>query len=370
MASLAVDISIGLIGLMVLWMGFIRIAEKAGVILWLAKLFSPLLCKLMPGIPKNHPAIASITMNMTANMLGLDNAATPLGLQAMKDMQKLNPNPSVATDAQIMFLVINTSSVTLFPITIFLYRAQQGAANPADVFIPILLATLTSTTIGLVLTCLVQKINLFQRAIFAYFILISVFVFALIAHVATLSMDQVGHFSNQLGSGLVLLLITFFLVAGVIKKVPLYDCFIDGAKSGLTISFRILPYLLSMLIAIGLLRTSGVFDYILSGLSWFVSLFNIDTQFIEALPTALMKPFSGSGSRALMIDAMNQYGADSFQGRLAALFQGSTDTTFYVLTVYFGSVGIRYGRHAVYCGLAADFAGFIAAIFLAYYFYG
>ncbi|ASK69505.1 hypothetical protein CF168_11865 [Shewanella bicestrii] len=369
-AKLAAEIALGLVGVLSLWMGLMRIGEKAGVVGAIAFVFEPLLRRLMPEVPKGHPAFGSMTMNLTANVFGLDNAATPLGLKAMQDLQSLNPVKTVATNAQILFLVLNTSSVTLVPVTVFLYRAQQGAAAPADIFLPILLATSASTLAGLLIVAVVQRLSLFNAVVLGYG---AVLLSALVAsgfYLMTLTADAIGTVSTALGNGVLLLLVfSFVLVAGV-RKVAIYDEFIEGAKAGFNQSIQLIPYLLAMLLAIGLLRASGALDYLLQLIASGVSLFGFDTRFVDAMPTALMKPFSGSGARAMMLETMAHHGVDSFAGRLAAIFQGSTETTFYVLAVYFGSVGIRHGRHALACGLTADFAGICAAIAVCYWFYG
>ena len=369
-AKLAAEIALGLVGVLSLWMGLMRIGEKAGVVGAIAFVFEPLLRRLMPEVPKGHPAFGSMTMNLTANIFGLDNAATPLGLKAMQDLQSLNPVKTVATNAQILFLVLNTSSVTLVPVTVFLYRAQQGATAPADIFLPILLATSASTLAGLLIVAVVQRLSLLNAVVLGYG---AVLLSALVAsgfYLMTLTADAIGTVSTALGNGVLLLLVfSFVLVAGV-RKVAIYDEFIEGAKAGFNQSIQLIPYLLAMLLAIGLLRASGALDYLLQLIASCVSLFGFDTRFVDAMPTALMKPFSGSGARAMMLETMAHHGVDSFAGRLAAIFQGSTETTFYVLAVYFGSVGIRHGRHALACGLTADFAGISAAIAVCYWFYG
>ncbi|MDG5899893.1 hypothetical protein E2650_08305 [Shewanella xiamenensis] len=369
-AKLAAEIALGLVGVLSLWMGLMRIGEKAGVVGAIAFVFEPLLRRLMPEVPKGHLAFGSMTMNLTANIFGLDNAATPLGLKAMQDLQSLNPVKTVATNAQILFLVLNTSSVTLVPVTVFLYRAQQGAAAPADIFLPILLATSASTLAGLLIVAFVQRLSLLNAVVLGYG---AVLLSALVAsgfYLMTLTADAIGTVSTALGNGVLLLLVfSFVLVAGV-RKVAIYDEFIEGAKAGFNQSIQLIPYLLAMLLAIGLLRASGALDYLLQLIASCVSLFGFDTRFVDAMPTALMKPFSGSGARAMMLETMAHHGVDSFAGRLAAIFQGSTETTFYVLAVYFGSVGIRHGRHALACGLTADFAGISAAIAVCYWFYG
>nr|WP_283164280.1 nucleoside recognition domain-containing protein [Shewanella corallii] len=369
-AELAAQIALGLVGVLSLWMGLMRLGEKGGMVAAIARITEPLLSRLMPEVPKGHPAYGSITMNLTANMLGLDNAATPLGLKAMHDLQSLNPDKQTATNAQILFLVLNTSSVTLVPVAVFLYRAQQGAANPADVFLPILLATSASTLAGLLVVALVQRIKLFDAVIMGYGALLIGALMATVFYLGTLSAQMIGEVSTVLGNGvLIALVFAFVLVAGV-RKVAIYDEFIEGAKDGFSQAIQLIPYLLAMLLAIALLRASGALDLLLSVIAHFVQWLGGDTRFVDALPTALMKPFSGSGARAMMLETMNHHGVDSFAGRLAAIFQGSTETTFYVLAVYFGAVGIRNGRHALACGLTADLAGIIAAIGVCYWFYG
>lgn len=369
-AKLAAEIALGLVGVLSLWMGLMRVGEKAGVVGAIAFVFEPLLRRLMPDVPKGHPAFGSITMNLTANILGLDNAATPLGLKAMQDLQSLNPVKTVATNAQILFLVLNTSSVTLVPVTVFLYRAQQGAAVPADIFLPILLATSASTLAGLLIVALVQRISLFNSVMLGYGALILSGLVASGFYLMTLSAEAIGTVSTAMGNGILLLLVFSFVIVAGIRKVAVYDEFIEGAKAGFSQSIQLIPYLLAMLLAIGLLRASGALDYLLQLIASGVGLLGFDTRFVDAMPTALMKPFSGSGARAMMLETMSHHGVDSFAGRLAAIFQGSTETTFYVLAVYFGSVGIRHGRHALACGLAADFAGVCAAIAVCYWFYG
>ncbi|MCL1089341.1 spore maturation protein [Shewanella profunda] len=369
-AKLAAEISLGLIGVLSLWMGLMQVGEKAGVVGAIAFVFEPLLRRLMPEVPKGHPAFGSITMNLTANIFGLDNAATPLGLKAMQDLQSLNPLKTVATNAQILFLVLNTSSVTLVPVTVFLYRAQQGAAAPADIFLPILLATSASTLAGLLIVALVQRISLFNSVVLGYGALMLSGLVASGFYLMTLSAEAIGSVSTAMGNGVLLLLVFTFVIVAGIRKVAVYDEFIEGAKAGFAQSIQLIPYLLAMLLAIGLLRASGALDYLLHLITSGVQILGFDTRFVDAMPTALMKPFSGSGARAMMLETMEHHGVDSFAGRLAAIFQGSTETTFYVLAVYFGSVGIRHGRHALACGLSADFAGISAAIAVCYWFYG
>ena len=370
MAKVTVEIAIGLIGVMCFWLGMMKIAENSGFIRILSKFISPLFSKLMPEVPKNHPAMGSMTMNLSANFLGLDNAATPLGLKAMSDLQSLNKNPDTATNAQILFLVLNTSSITLFPITVFMYRAQQGAAVASDVFLPILFATSASTFAGLLAVAWVQRINLLQKTVVLYFASILALLFALIIYFIQLSSDALAQQSAIIGNFLIFLLLIVFIGFAFVKKVNVYDSFIEGAKGGFDICIKIIPFLLAMLCAIGVLRASGVLDLFVGAIGNLVGFFGGDTRFVDALPTALIKPLSGSGARAMMIETMNTYGADSFAGRLASIMQGSTETTFYVLALYFGSVGIKYTRHAITCGLIADIAGMLAAITVCYWFFG
>ncbi|MCL1137134.1 nucleoside recognition domain-containing protein [Shewanella pneumatophori] len=369
-AKLAAEIALGLVGVLSLWMGLMRVGEKAGVVAVFSRMFEPLLSKLMPEVPRGHPAYGSVTMNLTANMLGLDNAATPLGLKAMQDLQTLNPNKHVATNAQILFLVLNTSSITLVPVTVFLYRAQQGAAAPADIFLPILLATTVSTLAGLTIVALVQRLSLLNAVVLAYAGVILSSLIGLVFYLSTLTVTAIGEVSTALGNGILLLLIFSFVLVAGIRKVAVYDEFIEGAKEGFSQSIKLIPYLLAMLLAIALLRASGALDYLLQIIAGIIAFAGGDVRFVDAMPTAIMKPFSGSGARAMMLETMQHYGVDSFAGRLAAILQGSTETTFYVLAVYFGAVGIRNGRHALACGLFADLAGIIAAILVCYQFYG
>ena len=365
----AFEISLGLTGILALWLGIMRIGERSGFIDLLTRGLIPLFSKLMPEVPKNHPALGAMVMNMSANALGLDNAATPLGIKAMTELQKLNPLKDTASNAQILFLVINTSAVTLFPVTIFTYRAQMGAANPTDVFIPILIATYASTMIGLLTVAWVQKINLFEKVVVAYLGGFTIFVAALLSYFASLPQAAMLSQSALISNVILFSLVMLFISGAVIKKVNAYEAFIDGAKEGFETAIKIIPYLVAMLVAIGVFRASGALDMLADGLRVVVLSLNMDDRFIDALPTALMKPFSGSGARAMMIDTMQIYGADSFAGRLSSIVQGSTETTFYVLAVYFGSVGIKNIRHAASCGLAADFAGILAAIAVAYWFF-
>jgi len=370
MARLAVELAIGLIGLMALWLGVVAVGEASGLIDKLARLLSPVFTRLMPDVPSGHPAISSMTLNLSANILGLDNAATPLGIKAMQDLQTLNPTPEVATNAQILFLVLNTSSVTLFPVTILLYRAQMGAPDPAAVFIPILIATSCSTLVGLLMTAWVQRINLRDTVLLGAMGLGFAALLALIGWFSTLTAIELQRQSSLVSNFLIVSLIMLFLVVAHRRSVNVYETFIEGAKQGFETAIAIIPYLLAMLVAIGVFRASGALDILLEAVRAVVSSMGADARWVDTLPTALMKPLSGSGARAMMIDTMNTFGVDSFQGRLAATLQGSTETTFYVLAVYFGSVGIRHARHALACGLAADFAGIVAAIGVAYWFYG
>ena len=366
----AFEISLGLTGVLSLWLGIMKVGEKGGVINLFAKVLSPVFTKLFPDIPKGHPATGSIFMNIAANMLGLDNAATPLGLKAMVQLQEINPKKDTASNPMIMFLVLNTSGLTLIPVSIMVYRAQQGAAQPTDIFIPILLATFFSTLAGVIVTSLYQKINLLNKTLLLTLGGMCALVAAIIWGFSQLDKDQMNVVSTLVANILLMTVIVSFILAGVRKKVNVYDAFIEGAKDGFKTAVVIIPYLVAILVGIGVFRASGAMDMLINGLAWCVDALGIDTQFIGALPTALMKPLSGGGARGLMVDAMTTYGADSFVGRLACIFQGSTDTTFYVLAVYFGSVSIRYTRHAVACGLLADLAGIISAIFIAYLFFG
>lgn len=368
-AKTAFEISLGLTGVLSLWMGVMKIGEKGGLVDILAKGLSPLFCKLFPDIPKNHPVIGNIFMNISANMLGLDNAATPLGLKAMEGLQELNPQKERATNPMIMFLVLNTSGLTIIPVSILVYRVQMGAAQPTDVFIPILLATFASTLVGIVVTALYQRINLLNKTILLTLGGACVFIAALIWGFSQLDKDEMNVWSTTIANVLLFGIIMTFIVAAMIRRVNVYDAFIEGAKDGFTTAVRIIPYLVAILVAIGVFRASGAMDFLIQGISSLVVACGGDADFVGALPTALMKPLSGSGARGMMVDAMSTYGADSFVGRLSCIFQGSTDTTFYILAVYFGSVGVRNTRHAVVCGLLADVAGILAAIGVAYLFF-
>ncbi len=370
MSSVTVDIAIGLIGILAFWLGMMKIAENAGLINKLAIAISPLFSKLMPEVPKGHPAIGSMTMNLSANFLGIDNAATPLGLKAMQDLQTLNPKKDTATNAQILFLVLNTSSVTLFPVAVFVYRAQQGAVNPTDVFIPIILATFASTFAGLLAVATVQKIKLYHPVVLLYLSAAIALIGSVTVYFAALTSQALSTQSSLFGNILIFSTLILFIAAAVRKKIDVYNSFIEGAKEGFETSIKLIPYLLAMLCAIGVFRASGALDVIVDIFRSLAIFLGMDTRFIDALPTAMMKPLSGSGARAMMIETMNTHGADSFAGRLASIIQGSTETTFYVLAVYFGSVGIKYSRHAVSCGLIADAAGILAAISVCYWFFG
>ncbi len=365
----AFEISLGLTGVLSLWLGIMKIGERGGVVNVIARVLSPIFVKLFPDIPKGHPVTGSIFMNIAANMLGLDNAATPLGLKAMEQMQELNTKKDTATNPMIMFLVLNTSGLTIIPVSIMVYRAQMGAANPTDIFIPILLATFCSTIVGILVTSIFQKINLFNRTILLTLGGACVVVAAIIWGMSRLDKEQMNIVGTLTANILLMTIIISFIVAGMRKKINVYDAFIEGAKDGFSTAVRIIPYLVAILVGIGVFRASGAMDIIIDAIKWAVAAVGLDTDFVGALPTALMKPLSGSGARGMMVDAMQTFGADSFVGRLACVFQGSTDTTFYILAVYFGSVGIRYTRHAVACGLLADLAGVIAAIAICYLFF-
>ncbi len=368
-AKTAFEISLGLTGIMSLWLGIMKVGERAGFIDLLARLMAPLFRRLFPDVPDRHPALGAITLNMAANMLGLDNAATPLGIKAMKELQTLNATPETASDAQILFLVINTASVTLLPVTIFTYRAQLGAVNPTDVFIPLLLTSFGGTLIGLLATAMRQRIRLFDPVTLAYLGGMSAIIGGLAWHFSGLPADQMQLQSAHLGHFILLAVITLFVAGAAVRKVNAYEAFIEGAKEGFHTSVTIIPYLVAMLVAIGLFRASGALELVMGGVRQVVAHVGFDTRFVDALPTALMKPFSGSGARAMTIDTMKVFGADSFAGRLASILQGSTETTFYVLAVYFGAAGIKRVRHAVSCGLIADAGGFAVAIAVAYWFF-
>lgn len=366
----AFEISLGLTGVLSLWLGIMKIGERGGVVNALARVLSPVFTRLFPDIPKGHPVTGSIFMNIAANMLGLDNAATPLGLKVMEQMQTLNTRKDTATNPMIMFLVLNTSGLTIIPVSIMVYRAQMGAAQPTDIFIPILLATFFSTLTGIIVTSLYQRINLLNRVMLLTLGGLCVAVAAVMWGFGRLDKEQMNIVSTSVANILLFTIIITFILAGVRKKVNVYDAFIEGAKDGFSTAVRIIPYLVAILVGIGVFRASGAMDMLIGGIKWVVEACGGNTDFVGALPTALMKPLSGSGARGMMVDAMTTYGADSFVGRLSCIFQGSTDTTFYILAVYFGSVGVRYTRHAVACGLLADLAGVIAAIAICYMFFG
>jgi spore maturation protein SpmA len=369
-AKTGFEISLGLTGVLALWMGLMKVGEKGGVVAILGRLFGPLFQRLFPGLPKGHPAYGSIMLNFSANMLGLDNAATPIGLKAMKEMQEVNPDKETASNAQIMFLVLNASGLTIIPVTILVYRTQLGAANPADIFIPIMIATFFATLAGLISVAIVQKINLFDKVIVAYIGGLAAIIAGIIYFFMNLPKEQITGASTFAANFLLIVIIMSFILLALVKKVNVFDAFIEGAKEGFGIAIRIIPFLVAILVGIGIFRASGAMDFLVDGIAKFFTWLDLDTEFTGALPVAFMKPLSGSGARGLMIDAMTTHGADSFVGRLACTLQGSTDTTFYILAVYFGSVGIKNTRHAVGCGLIADVTGAIAAILVAYLFFG
>lgn len=370
MATLSVEIAIGLIGVLAFWLGMFRVAECSGLVDRIASVLAPFLCRVMPDIPRHHPALGSITMNMSANLLGLDNAATPFGIKAMQDMQTLAPRKDTLTNSQILFLVLNTSSVTLFPIAVFLYRAEQGASQPTDVFVPILLATSASTLVGLLVTCLVQRTNLLNRAIMLYLLAAFSLLAAIVLYFGQLASEVLASQSAIVANVLLFSFIIVVLVTAWRRGVNGYEEFVEGAKKGFDVAITLIPYLIAMLIAIGMLRASGVLEAVMQGIGSLVAMLGMDTRFVDALPTALMKPLSGSGARAMMIETMQFHGADSFAGRLASVLQGSTETTFYVLAVYLGAVGIKHSRYAVACCLSADLAGILTAIGVSYWFFG
>ncbi len=370
MAKTGFEIALGLTGVMCLWLGIMKLGEKGGAVDLLAKAFGPLLRRLFPDIPEGHPAMGSIVMNMAANMLGLDNAATPLGLKAMGELQELNPDKDTATNDQVLFLVINTSAVTLIPITIFVYRAQLGAADPTDVFIPLIIATFCSTMAGLVVTAAVQKLRLLDPVVMAYLGAMTAAVGSLVFYFSRLPREVMERQSSLISNLAIFGVIITFLFLAARRRVPLYETFVEGAKDGFKVAVGIIPYLVAMLVAIGVFRASGALDWLLTGVRWGVEGMGIDSRWVDGLPTILMRPLSGSGARGMMLETMTAMGPDSFAGRLVSVVQGSTETTFYVLAVYFGSVGIRNTRHAVGCGLAADLAGAIAAILVTYFFFG
>jgi spore maturation protein SpmA len=368
-AKTGFEISLGLTGVLTLWMGLMKVGEKGGMVAILSRLFGPLFVRLFPELPKGHPAYGSIILNFSANMLGLDNAATPMGLKAMKEMQEANPKKDTASNPQIMFLVLNASGLTIIPISIIVYRTQLGAANPADIFIPILLATFFATIAGMIAVAVVQKINLFDKVVVAYIGGLTAIIIGIILYFMRLPKEEITAISTFAANFFLMSIIVAFIALAVYRKVNVYDSFIEGAKEGFNVAINIIPFLVAILVAIGVFRASGAMDFIISGIAGFFGWLGFDTKFTGSLPVAFMKPLSGSGARGLMIDAMTTYGPDSFVGRLSCTLQGATDTTFYIVAVYFGSVGIKNTRHAIGCGLIADLAGVIAAIFIAYLFF-
>ena len=369
-AKNAFELSLGLTGVLSLWMGIMKIGEKGGLVAALARLLSPVLSKIFPDVPKGHPAMGTMFMNFAANMLGLDNAATPMGLKAMQELQELNPEKDTASNPMIMFLVLNTSGLTLIPVSVLTFRTQMGAANPTDIFLPILLATTVATLVGLLVTSIYQRINLFNRTMVLFLLGVCLFIAGGTWGMMQLSQVRIEALSTSLAGVTLFSIIILFILSGVKAKINVYEAFIEGAKDGFGTAVRIIPYLIAILVAIAVFRASGGMDVIMDGIAWCAAALGADTDFVGALPTAIMKPLSGSGARGMMVDAMNTYGADSFAGRLACIFQGATDTTFYILAVYFGSVGIKKTRHALTCGLLADLAGIIAAIVVGYIFFG
>jgi spore maturation protein SpmA len=370
MAKTGFEIALGLTGMMCLWLGIMKLGEKGGAIEFLAWAFGPLLRRLFPGIPAGHPAMGSIVMNMAANMLGLDNAATPLGLKAMKELQSLNPEPETATNDQVLFLVINTAAITLIPISIFVYRGQMGAADPTDVFIPLLIASFFATLTGLLITAAIQKIRLWDPVVLAYLGGMTALVVSMVVYFGSLDRATMEKRSSVLSNVVIFGVIVAFLLAALVRKLPVYELFVEGAKEGFGVAIGIVPYLVAMLVAIGVFRASGAMDFVLGGVRWAVAQTGLDTRWVDGLPTGLMRSLSASGSRGLMIETMKAQGADSFAGRLTSIIQGSSETTFYVFAVYFGSVGITKVRHAVTCGLLADLAGFVSAVLVCYFFFG
>lgn len=369
MAKTGFEISIGLTGVMTLWMGLMKVGEAGGIIGLMSKAVGPLFRRLFPEIPKDHPAVGSMMMNIAANMLGLDNAATPLGLKAMTQLQELNKDKDTASNSMIMFLVLNASGLTIIPISIMVYRTQMGAADPSDIFIPILLATFCSTLTGIIAVSIFQRINLFNKVILLYLGSFTILVSTIIWYFSTISQEQVTTISAVSGNLILFAIIFSFIVLGLVKRINVYDAFIEGAKEGFGVAIRIIPYLVAILVAVGVFRTCGALDFLVKGIGQIVAAMGLNTDFVDALPTAFMKPLSGSGARGMMVDTMKQYGADSFAGRLSCIFQGAADTTFYIVAVYFGSVGIKNTRYAITAGLIADLAGFVAAIFVAYLFF-
>jgi spore maturation protein SpmA len=369
-AKTGFEISLGLTGALTLWMGLMKVGEKGGVVTMLGKLFGPFFQKLFPELPKGHPAYGSMILNFSANMLGLDNAATPMGLKAMKEMQDVNPDKDTASNAQIMFLVLNASGLTIIPVSIMVYRTQLGAANPADIFIPILIATYVATLVAMITVAIVQKINLFDRVVIAYLGGLTAIIAGIILYFMSLPKERIAEVSTFAANFILFSIIIMFIVLALVKRVNVYDAFIEGAKEGFNTAIKIIPFLIAILVAIGIFRASGAMDFVITGFDRLFSWLGVDTRFTGALPVAFMKPLSGSGARGLMIDAMTTHGADSFIGRLSCTLQGATDTTFYILAVYFGSVGIKNTRHAVGCSLLADLAGAVTAILVAYLFFG
>jgi spore maturation protein SpmA len=369
-AKIGFEVSLGLTGALTLWMGLLKVGEKGGVVRILGKAMGPLFEKLFPSLPKGHPAYGSIMLNLAANMLGLDNAATPLGLKAMKELQEENPEKEIASNAQIMFFVLNAAGLTIIPVSVIVYRMQLGAANPADIFIPIMISTFCALLTGLISVSIIQKINLLNKVVLAYLGGLTAIVVGIIVYFSHLPKEQISAVSTFAANFTLISIIVVFIVLALVKKVNVYDTFIEGAKEGFATAIRIIPFLVAILVAIGIFRASGAMDFIIAGISHFFAWLGLDTRFTGALPVAFMKPLSGSGARGLMIDAMKTNGADSFIGRLSCTMQGTTDTTFYIIAVYFGAVGIKNTRYAIGCGLLADLAGFIAAILLAYLFFG
>ncbi len=370
MAKTGFEVSLGLTGVMTLWMGLMRVGEQGGIVNLMSRLMDPLFRRLFPEIPKGHPAAGSIMMNIAANLLGLDNAATPLGLKAMTQLQEINPDKDTASNAMIMFLVLNASGLTLIPVSIMVFRAQLGAANPSDVFIPILLATFCSTLAGVISVALIQRINLLNKVVLVYLGGFTLLVSGIIWYFSTIPQARINTISSLSANIILFGVITYFIVLAFLKKVNVYEAFIEGAKDGFSIAVKIIPYLVAILVAVGVFRVSGAMDFVVGGIGYLVAALGLDSEFVKALPTAFMKPLSGSGARGMMVEAMKRFGADSFVGRLSCVFQGASDTTFYILAIYFGSVGIRKTRYALTCGLIADFAGALAAIFIAYLFFG
>lgn len=370
MAKSAFEMTLGLTGTLTLWMGILKVGEESGLVNKLAKFLSPVLCKLFPDIPKNHPALGSIFMNVSANMLGLDNAATPVGLKAMQELQSINPKKDTASNSMIMFLTLNTSGLTIIPVSIMAFRSQFNAHDPADVFIPLLLTTMCSTLVGLIVVSIYQRINLFQKAFLILFLVILLLVGGMLVVMLGMKSDQMQAFCRVLTSIILLGAIAIFLYAGFRKKLNVYDVFVEGAKGGFKVAISLIPYVVAILVAVGVFRESGALTMFIDGIRWCVSSIGLNTDFVDAVPVALLKPLNGSGARGMMLECFTTFGPDSFVGHLASVLQGSTDTTFYILAVYFGSVGIKKYRYAVKCGLLADFAGMIAAVFISYFFFG